>query len=155
MIERFQVYCHQAEERCHLYREGDELDDVKRRFESVLSSLAEQPRVYAVKGSMPVYVTYSTMKAMLFSTTYVPVTFPIVAIVFDALHRKLDLSSFLQPMDPAPLCESKPRDPRMSLPDDGGTAVMCSDQSYMVITHPKSAMRVATWSERLANPLTS
>lgn len=102
------------------------------RFQSVLESLADQSRVYAIKGNMPVYVTYSTVKALLFSATYAPVVFPIIAMIFDALHRGLDLSSFVQPIDLSPLCESKPRDVHVKYLDDGGVAVMCADQKYKV-----------------------
>ncbi|OIW32306.1 hypothetical protein CONLIGDRAFT_698959 [Coniochaeta ligniaria NRRL 30616] len=130
VMERFRLYCYQAKERCHLYREGDKLDDVTERFDSILNSLADQPRVYAIKGLMPVYVSYSTVKALLFSATYVPAVFPIVAIILDALYRGVDLTSLMGPIDLSPLCESKPRDPRVHYPDDGGTAVLCSDQRF-------------------------
>lgn len=132
VIDRFQLYCFQAEERCHLYRKGDQLADVRQRFASVLDSLAEQPRVYAIKGSMPVYITYSMVKTLLFSIAYAPAVFPLIAMVLDALHRGLDVSTFMQPVDLSPLCESKPKDLRMQNPDDGGTAVMCGDQRFRV-----------------------
>ncbi|KAB5576619.1 hypothetical protein GE09DRAFT_627797 [Coniochaeta sp. 2T2.1] len=130
VIDRFQLYCFQARERCHLYREGDKLGDLQQRFDSVLKSLADQPRVYAIKGTMPLYVTFSTVKALLFSATYVPAVFPLVAMVTDALYRGQDLSTFLPPIDLSPLCDSKARDMVIKPLDDGGTAVLCSDQRF-------------------------
>ena len=132
VIARFQLYCFQAREHCHLYRQGDKLDDVQQRFDSVLRSLVDQPRVYAIKGTMPFYVTYSTAKALLFSATYVPAVFPLVAMVIDALYRGLDLSTLLPPVDLSPLCESKRTNTGYKPLDDGGTAVLCSDQRFRV-----------------------
>jgi hypothetical protein len=138
VIDYFQLYCFQAQERCHLYRKGDQLTDLKARFAAVFQDLAEHPRVYAIKGSMPVYVTYSAIKSLLFSIAYVPTLFPVAAAVLDGLHRGLDLSSFLhwQPIDMTPLCDSRFEDVRIKSPDDGGLAVMCSDQRFMVGSCP-------------------
>ena len=132
VIDRFQLYCFQAEERCHLYRQGDQLADVKQRFASVLDSLAEQPRVYAIKGSMPVYITYSMVKSVLFSAAYAPSVFPTIALVLDFLHRGLDLSALWRPIDISPLCEANPINLQMLDPGDGGTAVLCGDQRFRV-----------------------
>ena len=132
VYQRFQLYCYQAGERCHLYRKGDKLEDVQKRYQSVLISLADEPRVYALKGYMPAYVTYTTVKAMLFSAAYAPAVFPLIARTLDALYRGMDLSSFMPPIDLSPLCESKPMNALVKYPDDGGTAVLCSDQRFKV-----------------------
>lgn len=134
MIKRFQLYCHQAKARCRLYRDGDKLNDVRERFESILNNLADRPLVYAIEGSMPVYITYSTIKALLFSATYVPAVFPSVAEVFDDLYRGVDVTRFLGPIDLSPLCEAKPKHLLRIFPDDGGTAVLCTDQRFRVST---------------------
>jgi hypothetical protein len=132
VIERFQLYCYQAQERCHLYREGDKLEDVKRRYDSVLQSLADEPRVYAKKGYMPVYITYSSFKSLLFTVAYAPSFFPVIGMALDALHRGVDMATFVQPVDLSSLCEATPRIGAIKSLDDGGTAVLCSDQRFRV-----------------------
>lgn len=127
IIDKFQEYCHQAQDRCKLYRNGDKVEDVKARYEAVWKSLRDKSRVYAINGSMPFVIRYSDIQLLMFTAAYQPLkTFEIIAIILDALYRDADMGRLTPPTELAPLCGLKPKD--LMFPSEGQRAVLCTDQ---------------------------
>jgi hypothetical protein len=126
VVKHFLLHCHEVQDACALYRSGDKLEDVKARYDAVFTSLIEKPRVYAIPGNTPFTITYSDLKMLNFVINYVPVRFPVLALVLDALYREVDMATLMPPVDLAPVCGMDPRD--LLYPSEGQIAVLCSDE---------------------------
>lgn len=126
---KFFGYCVDAGELCSYYQSGDSPKDQEKRFNELMASLQEEPRIVLVPGSnTPVIVTASDIKQIIFRALYSPITaFPLVADVITALATNHGLERFVSPPSFPALCQN------MSLPvwpDDALQAVMCSDKRY-------------------------
>jgi len=137
IFDSFSTYCHQATSKCALYRSGDDAKDIENRFLGVLNRIKKQPVVIISPFvTVPLVVTHSDIKSLLFSTLYGPTqVFPAVATIVDYLHRGFDdiLGQFIIPPAVIPLgiyCEQTL--PSWLYPTDALNAIMCSDKRYPV-----------------------
>lgn len=131
VLDRFFYYCHAAKERCHIWRKGDDVDDLKRRYESIMAELQETPRPVINSGShIPNLVTYSDIKRLTFAILYSPTAFRILSLVLDVIERGKGLGELMNSVDLALMCTLNSK--LLFYPSDGGLAVMCSDQQMKV-----------------------
>lgn len=124
-------YCAEAGTMCRLYRKGDTPADIRARFEGVMARLRAEPlHIVHPYAHMPLLVSYSDVKALLFTSLYSPNTmFPTIALLVDLLARQLDISPLLTPLDLGSMCVTK--DMTWPIyPDDGLAGVMCGDKRY-------------------------
>ena len=130
VVDKFIRYCHEAGDKCSLYRDDDDIQTLRRRFDMVLADLAEKPRFFISETTYsPYLVTYSDVKRYLYRSTYSPREFPVLATLFDLLHREEPVP-LLAPVDIPPLCWDD--FPEYSYPNDGQVAVLCNDQKTAV-----------------------
>jgi siroheme synthase (precorrin-2 oxidase/ferrochelatase) len=122
-----------------LYRDGDEVKDIEDRIEKVLAKLRSQPISWVDEMSkMPLTVTYSDLRMIIFSTLYSPtLAFPMVATIINLLHEGYDeilkqLFGYRGNFDAQPFCSNAL--PRTLYPDEAQIAIMCSDKRYRVRT---------------------
>ncbi|RYP22122.1 hypothetical protein DL765_001881 [Monosporascus sp. GIB2] len=87
--DEFFVYCHEAGQDCRLFRPGDDVDSIKRRFHDIMNRLQKRPEIVISlqpDENMPVLVTASDVKMFLFSSLYAPMAlFPFVADFLDVI----------------------------------------------------------------------
>src|SRR5688500_8231763 len=89
ILEKFFSQCHDDGYRCKLYRQGDTVDNVRQRFQSVMQKVRLTPlTIIAPLSRIPVIVTESDLRVVLFRSFYAPVkVFPIIAMMLDLIHR--------------------------------------------------------------------
>ncbi len=130
----FFTYCHQAGYLCQLYRDGDSTLDIEERFQTVMTAIQKQPLVVINQlSNVPVILSHSDIKSLLFAALYAPVQlFPVVAVIFDLLHQGFNqIAAYLSPQyDLQPLCGPPP--PASSFPGEAQNAIMCLDKRYAV-----------------------
>ncbi|RYO83718.1 hypothetical protein DL766_005844 [Monosporascus sp. MC13-8B] len=89
--EAFFVYCHEAGQDCRLFRPGDDVDGIKRRFHDIMNRLQERPEIVIPlrpDENVPALVTAGDVKMVLFSSLYSPVAaFPFVAGLLDVIFE--------------------------------------------------------------------
>lgn len=134
IIDKFFYYCHVSRELCALYRRGDSPSDIKARFSEVIIKLQEEPVIVApMHVRVPITVTASDIRQMLFSAIYSPVKlFPVVALVLDLIYRDEDITALATVPDLTAVCA-----PNLKLrhyPDESNIAISCSDRQYKVCT---------------------
>jgi len=131
----FSKYCQQAKEECALYRDGDQVEDIRARFDAVLDNLKDNP-ITSINTitKAPTVVNLSDIRFLLFSTLYSPTAmYGIVALLVDMLHRGLrDEVAQLLGVPPAyhrePFCVASL--PSWTYPTESQPAIMCSDKRY-------------------------
>ena len=73
IFDSFFEYCHQAEEKCALYRQGDEIRDIKSRLQGVQDSIKDNPiTIIEQQTKTPIIVKFGDLKLLLFSALYSP-----------------------------------------------------------------------------------
>ncbi|KAL7625808.1 hypothetical protein AAE478_005031 [Parahypoxylon ruwenzoriense] len=105
--EKFFVYCAEAGPGCQFSNFGDRPEDIKERFNDLMGRLEKEPAIVLPRGAnVPVLVTASDFKLIIFSALYSPiVVFPTLALLLRALaNGELDLFT-LTPV-PAMLCRN-------------------------------------------------
>ncbi|KAI1391514.1 alpha/beta-hydrolase [Hypoxylon trugodes] len=126
--EKFFVYCAEAGPQCDFFQLGDRPEDVKKRFYDTMAQLEKEPAiVLPLHANVPVLVTASDFKRIIFSAIYAPNGgFPNLAKLLKALvDGKLD--AFVASPTPALLCHN------LTLPvwpDDAQKVIACSDKRY-------------------------
>ncbi|KAI5917558.1 TAP-like protein-domain-containing protein [Camillea tinctor] len=126
--DKFFVYCAEATLACPFYRLGDQPEDIKGRFDEIMTWLEQNPAVVLSQSSnTPVLVTASDVKKIIFSALYTPVgLFPLVATVLKLLVDG-QMSGVVSGAAPVVLCHN------ISLPvwpDDAMKAIGCGDKRY-------------------------
>jgi len=132
VLEHFFTTCHEAKTDCHLYRDGDQVKDVKGRFTTVLHRLEEDPLVLVGRvAQIPAIVTLSLIRQVLFGAMYFPMSsFPLLGLLTDQLYRGEDMSLLVGGPDLLPLCGLKQK--LLLYPDDSSAAIGCSDWAMIV-----------------------
>ncbi|KAI1104883.1 alpha/beta-hydrolase [Jackrogersella minutella] len=126
--EKFFIYCADAGPQCQFSQLGDKPEDVKRRFEDIMSWLEKEPAiVLPPQMNLPILVTASDYKMMIFSSLYAPINgFPTVAILLKALADG-QLDKITTVSSPTIFCQN------LTLPqwpDDAQKVIGCSDKRY-------------------------
>ncbi|KAI2629118.1 TAP-like protein-domain-containing protein [Hypomontagnella submonticulosa] len=124
----FFTYCVEAKHRCQFYRFGDKPENMKTRFNDIMSWLEKEP-VIAIppNWNSPTLITASDFKMIIFSALYAPtLAFPSIAVLLKALvDGRLHEMVFSTP--PALFCHNM----TMPLwPDDAQKVIGCSDKRY-------------------------
>ncbi|OLN81382.1 putative hydrolase Mb2248c-like protein 2 [Colletotrichum chlorophyti] len=131
VLEKFFYYCYLAEDKCDLFRSGDDgPEPIRQRYDKVMAKLRAEPLiVIAAQGHMPVVLMESDLKRTLFVSLYSPiVTFPTVASLLNRLYTGADLSLWILVPNLGSFCDSK-----ITLYDsllESQPAIGCSDQRY-------------------------
>ncbi|KAF9881286.1 hypothetical protein CkaCkLH20_01436 [Colletotrichum karsti] len=129
ILDRFYYYCHLAGGKCDLFREGDEPDDIKARYEGVMDKLRAEPLIVISKSNMPVVLMEADIKKIVFSALYAPVMlFPLIGTLINILHTGADISDFVSAPDLTPMCSAEFRMPAILDVSESQPAVSCSDQ---------------------------
>lgn len=131
----FATYCHEAGDKCALYRPGDKPSDIDARFWRILAGLKDNPITGIGPTKTPVIVSHSDVRMLLFASLYAPMIFPIIATLFDLVEKGLGelLAQFwVLPglYDLKPLCTLHL--PAWVYPTEAQVAIMCSDKRYPV-----------------------
>ncbi|TVY25767.1 Tripeptidyl aminopeptidase [Lachnellula hyalina] len=136
IAELFYTYCHEAGNKCDLYKKDDTPADIKTRFEGVLARIRKEPIVLVNDlTKLPQVIYESDIRSLLFSTLYSPTLFsPITATIFDRLDSgdydalKRLLGGFTPEPDLPSFCNPPPSP--QYLTDEANFAIMCSDKRY-------------------------
>ncbi|KAF4629973.1 hypothetical protein G7Y89_g8169 [Cudoniella acicularis] len=96
----FYSYCHEAGEKCAIYRKGDTVTDIQERFDGFIDGFKKNPVTLVEPNSnMPVVVTPSKFRAIFFSTLYSPTQlYPMIATLFDLIYRVPNLEILFENM---------------------------------------------------------
>lgn len=128
--DKFFDYCADARDRCPFYQLGDTAEDIKIRVDNLMNWLEKEPAIaLPYRVNVPVLVTASDIKMLIFSGLYSPIaSFPAIAIYLKAI---LDDNLELMIPNPVPtiLCHN------LTLPqwpDDAQKVIGCSDKRYKV-----------------------
>ena len=135
--ESFNEYCHQAKEKCAVYRQGDEVRDIRDRIQGVQEKIKENPITFIEPNTkMPVILEYALLKSLQFMTLYSPTgLFPLLAQVIDTLYRE-DIEQLRSILfvgggpDLHGICA--PPLPAWLYPNEAQGTIMCSDKRYPV-----------------------
>ncbi|KAI1444780.1 alpha/beta-hydrolase [Annulohypoxylon stygium] len=126
--DKFFDYCADARDRCPFYQLGDTAEDIKIRVDNLMNWLEKEPAIaLPYRVNVPVLVTASDIKMLIFSGLYSPIaSFPAIAIYLKAI---LDDNLELMIPNPVPtiLCHN------LTLPqwpDDAQKVIGCSDKRY-------------------------
>ncbi|KAI1485597.1 TAP-like protein-domain-containing protein [Biscogniauxia mediterranea] len=125
---KFFVYCAEATVGCPFYRLGDQPEDIKERFDEIMTWLEQNPAVVLSQASnTPLLVTTSDLKKIIFSALYAPVgLFHLVATILKLLVDG-QMGAMVSGAAPVALCHN------ITLaiwPDDAMKAIGCSDKRY-------------------------
>jgi hypothetical protein len=87
ILNTFARYCHEGNTACALYRDGDAVEDVERRFFGTLAHLKDNPILLTDPNShTPIIITYSDVKRLIFVFLYAPIYgFGFLALILDAI----------------------------------------------------------------------
>ncbi|KAI1135702.1 alpha/beta-hydrolase [Hypoxylon sp. FL0543] len=126
--EKFFVYCADAGPQCPLFRLGDKPESIKKRFTDIMNWLEKEPAiVFPKQANVPVLITVSDFRLIIFSALYAPIAaFPVVALLLKALVDG-QLSDYVASPAPTLLCHNITL-PRW--PDDAQKVIGCSDKRY-------------------------
>lgn len=135
--DNFFVHCAEAGPRCQFYRLGYKAEDIKKLFNDIMERLKKEPAIVLPQhGNVPILITASDFKQIIFSSLYAPITsFPGVAILLKALADG-ELDKLVDAPSPGLLCHN------LSLPvwpDDSSRVVACNDKRYKVRTQQCSS----------------
>ncbi|KAK7755164.1 hypothetical protein SLS62_002979 [Diatrype stigma] len=130
--DQFFADCHEAGSDCKFFRPGDEVEDIRGRFYALMDQLQKQPAIAispAPDANLPVLITASDLKAIVFSTLYAPITaFPGLATLLDVI-----LEGHLDQIAGSPVIPQLCHNIDLPIwPTDAQAAVMCSDKRYKV-----------------------
>ncbi|KAG9228384.1 TAP-like protein-domain-containing protein [Amylocarpus encephaloides] len=133
----FAKYCHEAAGACAIWRPNDTVSDISARMEQTMANIKDNPiSLIDPDSKVPIVITYSDLKALLFGTLYAPTaTFTAVAIIMDLLHRHLDeiLTTIFRPppnLELPAFCG--PPQPASVYLNEAQAAIMCSDKRYQL-----------------------
>lgn len=135
ILRRFFAHCYQEGSTCPLYRPGDDAQSIEDRYREILASLRDEPRIVIdPRINLPVIVTASDIKYLVFAALYLPrVMFLTVAHMLNAILIGAPLDPFVTPPVLAALCG----DVILPIwPDDSGPSVICSDAKQ--VTEPRT-----------------
>ncbi|KAH8668263.1 Alpha/Beta hydrolase protein [Tricladium varicosporioides] len=128
-------YCYEAGEKCAFYRKGDTIPEIQKRFKNIMDDIKENPiTLIDPNANMPLVVSYSDIRRVIFSTLYAPTTtYPGVAMIMDFIYRgNLDILARIFTLSPMlelkPFCGPSP--PAYFYPNEAQSAIMCSDKRY-------------------------
>lgn len=131
----FPRYCHEGQAMCPLYRAGDEVEDVEKRFYGAVNKLKESPLSIAdSRSKTPVVVTYSDIRRQIFPILYSPTYgFFFLGMFLDFLEKEnwefiAMLYSLPFVFEIWPIC--KPPLRAWMYPNEANLAIMCSDKRY-------------------------
>ncbi|RDW94622.1 hypothetical protein BP5796_00385 [Coleophoma crateriformis] len=133
IVEKLFMYCHKAGPQCVLGRTGDTEQDIKDRFQSIMSNLKENPISLIDPATKALSMLhYDNIRMLLFTSIYFPSqTFPILANILDILHRgdesEIQATFRVGSLDSI-VCG--PQAPASYYPGDAQIAIMCSDKRY-------------------------
>lgn len=133
--DQFFVGCHEAGPSCKLFRPGDEVEDVRDRFYALMDQLQKQPAIAIsplLDANLPVLITASDVKMIVFSSLYAPIT------AFSGIANFLDviLEGHLDQVTGRPVIPMLCHDIELPMwPTDAQATVMCSDKRYKVRNH--------------------
>jgi pimeloyl-ACP methyl ester carboxylesterase len=136
----FAKYCHKAEAKCALWRPNDTVTDIDHRLENIFISLKKEPISFVdPETKMPVIITYTDIRLLMFLTLYAPTkTFNVIAQVLDLIDRELYsiLSTiFAWPAEyelPAFCGTSTSASHSTGYGSEAQFAIICSDKRYIV-----------------------
>ncbi|KAI0883232.1 alpha/beta-hydrolase [Annulohypoxylon maeteangense] len=126
--DKFFSYCAEAGSQCPLFQPGEKPEDIKRRFDDTMISLEKEPAiVLPSRENVPILITASDVKMIIFSALYSPIVmFPSIAILIKAIiDDRLD--NIVGSPAPTMLCHN------LTLPqwpDDAQKVIGCSDKRY-------------------------
>ncbi|KAI1435990.1 Alpha/Beta hydrolase protein [Xylaria sp. CBS 124048] len=129
--DHFFEYCAEKGSPCSFYRPGDSSQDIRRRFDKILSSLEEQPAIILRPDTnVPALVTASDVKkSVFFGGLYAPISgFPVIAELLD--HA---VKGTLGEIAKGPAMPSFCGNLTLPVwPDDAIEAIACSDKRYRI-----------------------
>ncbi|KAL2178394.1 TAP-like protein-domain-containing protein [Thermothelomyces heterothallicus CBS 202.75] len=134
VLDEFFRYCAAAGRDCALYRDGDQADDVRRKYEAVMERLRTSPVTFIHPDYFyPVILRESLVKQLAFAVLYSPIQgFPGLAWILDCIYegRYKQLSAMFQ--DAELMCSVPGNNLLMGLKTDAQRAIMCSDKRQPV-----------------------
>jgi len=135
VLEQFFRYCCETGDQCQLYRLGDQPTDIQQRFNLIMENLQKNPVMFVDSARfVPVMITASEIKRMLFGSLYLPIaSFPVIALVLNLIYEnKADALGPLLMLGGELQDYCSPGLPAAYLPDDASIANMCGDKRYPV-----------------------
>ncbi|KAK4142660.1 TAP-like protein-domain-containing protein [Dichotomopilus funicola] len=127
----FWGYCASAKKRCALYREGDKMIDVKKRYDKVMEMLEKDFITFThPQHYYPVLLQASLFKMLVFRGLYTPMqSFPSVAVLLNmVLEKNFQGLSLIFP-DPKAMCAVETSPEIMDWLTDAQRAIMCGDKT--------------------------
>ncbi|KAF8866925.1 alpha/beta-hydrolase [Acephala macrosclerotiorum] len=132
IMDSFSTYCHEAKDKCPMYKDGDKPEDIDDRLNSVLERIKATPLTFSSQRSnVPVVIRHSDLKKLLFGTLYSPTAvWMLIASIFNELAEGHDeiLENLVYLPELALVCGSLL--PYWLYPSDAQNAIMCSDKRY-------------------------
>lgn len=128
--DKFFDYCVDAGPKCAFFLLGDTPATIKKRFDETFSFLEKEPAVVLPRyANVPVMVTASDIKMVIFSALYAPITgFPLVAQILKALVEG-NMDYFVA----APMSNLLCHNLTLAVwPDDAQKVIGCGDKRYKV-----------------------
>ncbi|XXH00665.1 Synaptic vesicle transporter SVOP [Hypoxylon texense] len=126
--EQFFVYCADAGPACVFSLLGDKPEDIKKRYDDTMAWLEKEPAVILPRyTNVPVMVTASDIKMVIFSALYFPISgFPLIASILKAL-----VDGQLGTIVAAPISTLLCHNLTLPMwPDDAQKVIGCSDKRY-------------------------
>ncbi|KAI0169695.1 alpha/beta-hydrolase [Hypoxylon sp. FL1284] len=126
--DNFFVYCAEAGPSCAFYLLGDKPEDIKKRFDEAIGWLEKEPvAVLSRNANVPVMVTASDIKTIIFTVLYSPInSFPLIASVLKFL-----VEGQLDKVVAAPILTVLCHNLTLPVwPDDAQSVIGCSDKRY-------------------------
>ena len=133
VLDRYLEYCVEAAGECALYRAGDGLEDLKRRYRGILTRLAQQPASFTHPEFLyPVMVRDKEVKRMMFNAFLTPSEWPAVAKSLNAIYegRYQDLAGQFPDLTAA--CQPTRGVKRLIPEGEAQKAILCGDRSIKV-----------------------
>jgi pimeloyl-ACP methyl ester carboxylesterase len=123
-------YCADAGKRCFLYRDGDQKEDVQRRYEAAMEGLRTNPIIFThPRYFYPAVFRHELVKQLVFTSLYSPIQgFPMVAWLVNFIHQGDHslLGGMFQ--DEQLLCSISADPMLMRMLSDAQRAIMCGDK---------------------------
>ncbi|KAJ2904845.1 hypothetical protein MKZ38_007037 [Zalerion maritima] len=124
--DKFFTYCHEAEDKCAFWHPSYSVEDLKARYQAIEDDVKANPIIVVTADKLPVLVTYSDLKNLMFHFLYSPMMgFPLAAYILVGLENRLPMAlSAALPEENG--CLTEPA----TYPNDATRAVMCGDKRY-------------------------
>jgi pimeloyl-ACP methyl ester carboxylesterase len=138
VLGEFFRYCAEAGKKCQLYRDGDDKEDVQRRFETAMEGLRTNPITFThPQYFYPAVLRHDLIKQLVFVALYSPIQgFPMTAWLVNYVYQRNHelLSDMFQ--DEQMLCSISANPMLMRMLNDAQRTIMCSDKSHPVSPPP-------------------